>query len=313
MRKALEYNVSEGFKTKNFHCKVLDSNRFEITRARLSKEISEFMTNPGASTELALIYFSGHGHENARGGTLVTKDAISYDEGIRIQEIVDLANISTIPNIVIILDCCFSGHAGNGVGYASNTVLLRNGLTILTSSSVGQVSLENAEHGIFTSLVLDALKGGGADVLGHVSIASIYNYVDRILGPFDQRPLFKSHISNSLIISRVESRVSRVILYRLPELFPSKHAKLWLDPSYEPDKSWVEIAVSRDEEPRLAQWLNSSPDNESDFEQLQALESVGLVHPDTRTHMYNAAIHSESCSLTDLGKFYWELADRKMI
>jgi hypothetical protein len=41
----------------------------------------------------------------------------------------------------------------------------------------------------------DALRGGAADVCGNVSVAGVYAYVEQRPGPWDQRPLFKSHVS----------------------------------------------------------------------------------------------------------------------
>ena len=51
---------------------------------------------------------------------------------------------------------------------------------------------------MFTSLVLGALDGGAPDILGHVSVPAVYAYVEAALGAWDQRPLFKSHVSRVL-------------------------------------------------------------------------------------------------------------------
>lgn len=75
---------------------------------------------------------------------------------------------------------------------------LRDGLSILTAARASQPCLERGEAGVFTGLVCSALDGGAADILGNVSVASIYAYVDQALGAWDQRPLFKSHVSRML-------------------------------------------------------------------------------------------------------------------
>jgi len=43
---------------------------------------------------------------------IVTKDAINYDEGIAMTEILKMANASPVKNKVTILDCCYSGSMG---------------------------------------------------------------------------------------------------------------------------------------------------------------------------------------------------------
>ena len=43
--------------------------------------------------------------------------------------------------------------------------------------------------------VIDALDGGAANLLGSVSAPAIYAFVEAALGAWDQRPLFKAHVS----------------------------------------------------------------------------------------------------------------------
>lgn len=85
-----------------------------------------------------------------------------------------------------------------------------------------------------TSIVGDALLGGAADVRGNVSIASIYAYVDQRLGPWDQRPLFKSHVSTLIPLRRRASRVELEILRELPRWSVKATDQFALDPSFEP-------------------------------------------------------------------------------
>src|SRR5208282_4881092 len=87
--------------------------------------------------------------------------------------------------------------------------------------------------GLFTSLVVDALEGGAANILGAVSAPAIYAYVEAALGAWDQRPLFKSHVSSVLELRCCEPPIDRNILRRLPTLFPLPAEELSLDPSHE--------------------------------------------------------------------------------
>jgi uncharacterized caspase-like protein len=65
--------------------------------------------------------------------------------------------------VLLILDCCFSGSIGNPPnlqGEIENQALLREGVTILAASRPAQVSMEVGGHGVFTKLVMGALRGG---------------------------------------------------------------------------------------------------------------------------------------------------------
>ena len=65
--------------------------------------------------------------------------------------------------------------------------------------------------GVFTSLVVDALDDGAADLLGAVSAPGIYAYVEAALGAWDQRPLFKAHVSRVLVLRCCTPPIDREI------------------------------------------------------------------------------------------------------
>src|SRR2546428_12846457 len=117
-------------------------------------------------------------------------------------DVIAMANQSKVTEIVILLDCCHSGHLGNAPTIDNTKALLREGISILTASRGDQVSVETGGGGLFTSLVVDALEGGAADILGAVSAPGIYAYVEAALGAWDQRPLFKSHVTRVLALRR---------------------------------------------------------------------------------------------------------------
>ena len=59
-------------------------------------------------TEVALFYYSGHGHIDSIGGYLVTPDFSNHDFGVSLQEILTIANSSRCKDKIIILDSCYS-------------------------------------------------------------------------------------------------------------------------------------------------------------------------------------------------------------
>jgi hypothetical protein len=273
----------------NFDTQLLTSDHENVTRARLRKGIDDLFADPA---DAALLYFAGHGTENDLGGYLVTSDAAVYDEGVSLGDVLARANRSPhITEVAIIIDSCHSGWLGAVPGVDNMRASLREGLSILSASRSSQSSLERDGSGAFTELVCSALDGGAADILGNVSVASIYAYVDQAFGAWDQRPLFKSHVSRMLSLRSAKPAIDAAILRLLPEWFRSSDAEFPLSPRHE------HTAEPHDS------------DAEATFRCLQRCNRVKLVEPIGEEDMYYAAINGTGCRLTALGRFYWKLAD----
>jgi len=195
--------------------------------------------------------------------------------------------------VIIILDCCYSGACGSVPALDSDIALLREGISILTACRSDQTSMEYNGRGTFTSLIYNALNGGAADVLGNITIPSIYAYADQTLSAWDQRPMFKSHVSRLISLRKCYPEVELSILRKLPEYFSTPSYIFPLDPSYEPD------AVPKNEE------------HERIFGHLQKFRAARLLIPIGEEHMYYAAMRNKSCKLTPLGQFYWNLAKKE--
>lgn len=281
----------------NFDCVTLTAPPSGITRAALLEGIEQLFAH---EADVALLYFSGHGTENNLGGHLVTPDARRYSEGASMTEVLTLANNSPAQEVIIMLDCCHSGALGAvpAIDGANTNARLREGVSILTASRSAQAAVEIAGRGLFTSLVCGALEGGAANVIGDVTAASVYAYVDQSLGPWDQRPLFKGHVSKLTSLRRCKPLVAPATLRMLPQWFPRPDAEYALDPSYEPAPNGQPKAP----EERHAE-------HERIFRCLQDLRDAKLVVPVGEEHMYYAAMNRKACRLTPLGVHYWQLAN----
>jgi len=205
-------------------------------------------------------------------------------------DVLKLANQSKAREVVILLDCCYSGALGNLPDVDNTKTILREGVSILSAGRGDQVSVEAGGGGVFTSLVVDALDGGAANLLGSVSAPSIYAYVEAALGAWDQRPMFKSHVSSVLELRCCTPPIERTILRQLPSLFPLPAEDFPLDPSFERSSP------------------NKNDTNVVKFIDLQALSRIHLVVPVDAPHMYDAAMQSKACRLTSTGRYYWRLA-----
>jgi len=241
-----------------------------------------------------IFYFSGHGVPLKSGGFLVTQEGDLDDPGLAMDELLTLANCSRADSVLLILDCCHSGHLGNpqqGAGTGHYQSHLREGLTILAASRPAEPAAELYGHGIFTRLVLGALSGGAADVRGLVSAASIYAYVEQALGPWDQRPMYKSHADRLPPVRHCLPAVSNALLRDLPVLFTLPDNLLQLDPSYEHSCS------------------GSNFRNVNIFENFKKLRDARLLVTEGGEDLYYTALKNGRVRLTPLGQFYWRLAE----
>jgi hypothetical protein len=272
----------------NFGCRDLVSSPTIITRAVLKEAIDEVFSG---KMDVAFFFFAGHGTVNNLGGYLVTQDASRYDEGVSMADVIALANKSQSRECIIVLDCCHSGALGQIPALANNQVILREGVSVLSACRDTESAMESGGGGIFTSLICDGLRGGAADVCGKVTAASLYAYVDETLGVWQQRPLFKTHVSRLTSLRTCAPAVPPEILRLLPRYFPQADSEYQLDPSHEPDAQ------------------PSHPENEKTFGHLQKCRTARLVEPVGEDHMYFAAMKNKTCRLTPLGRFYWHRAN----
>ncbi len=284
--------------TKNFDVCIESDIK---TKSRLKGKIKELFNG---ENDVELFYYSGHGYVDTLGGYIVTPDYCEDDWGVSMNEILQLANQSSSMNKIIILDCCFSGAMGQS-NIDKNISPIGNGVTILTSSRSSETSMEINGHGIFTHLLIQALQGGAANLLGKITPGSIYAYIDQALGSWGQRPIFKTNITRFISVRDTLPHVKIEELAVLKDCFSTRNEYFSLDPSFEFTNSIDEQHVV------IEPYAN--PDNVRLFKILQKLESVDLVKPVGENHMYFAAMHSKACKLTPLGQYYWELLNKNRI
>ena len=274
------------------------SDRDQVPFRRLKDLVVELFKS---EDDVALFYFAGHGHVDATGGYICGSDSRRGDEGLPLAEIMALAGQSKARNRIVILDSCHSGAAGNDP-LRPATSEVTTGTTILTASRADEGAAEIGGAGVFTDLLIDALGGAAANLVGEVTPGSVYAHIDQSLGSWAQRPVFKTNVSGFVSLRKVRPPIDIEILRELPKLFPDHGYQLQLDPSFEP-----ELPSAGSPNPA------ADPENTKTFAQLQKLNRVGLLIPDTQPHMYHAAINSDTVRLTALGEHYRRLALKKRI
>ena len=268
-----------------------------ISRKQLKEDIVALFSD---DAEVALLYFAGHGHVEDSGGYLVTSECEDGDDGLPLEEVLNFANESRAKNKILILDSCHSGAAGTPKSLGDKA-LLSEGMTILTASSKDQYAQEIGGSGVFTSLLVDALNGGAANLLGDITPGSIYAHIDQSLGGWEQRPIFKTNVKAFTSLRKVSPPIQLSDLKQITTLFQTPSSQFPLDPSFEPQPPAPNHGIAPD------------PKNNRKFAVLQKLNRLNLVKPVGEDHMYFAAMNSKPCRLTVLGEHYWNLINKGRI
>jgi len=286
--------------TVNFDCKLLVGNgpTDRVDRNVLKDHVSELFKT---QSEIALFYFAGHGHIEATGGYLLATDSRRGDEGLSLTEVLTLANASPARNRVIVLDSCHSGIAGT-LPVPGNLAALSEGLTVLTASTADQYATEENGRGIFTTLLVDALSGGAANLTGDITPGSVYAHVDQSLGAWEQRPVFKTNVRQFVSLRRVPPSIKLDDLRRIVDFFPRADSEFQLDPTFEPELKGRDPGMPA---PAL--------ENTRKFAILQRYNRMNLVIPVDAPHMWHAAMQSKTCRLTVLGEHYRRLVEKQRI
>lgn len=275
------------------------SINFSVENILISEEKNVFNSNDlkrsikklfEGEEEIALFYFSGHGKIEEGNSMLCCSDGSS----ISLTYIIGVASESKIKNKVIILDSCFAGGIGD-IGIINNSSLIPDGVTILTACSKNQTAVERDSCGVFTKLFIEAMQGGYANLLGGITLASVYSYIETALSPWEQTPIFKTNVNNFVVLRKIKVPVTPEDLHNLVDLFEKEDDHFKLNPTFEPKSE------------------NSVKENTIIFELLQKFNKLDVVKPVGEEHMYYAAINSKSCKLTEKGKLYWKLVKKERI
>jgi len=278
----------------NFAVTSITSRDKRIDRSCLMRHVREALSS---NTDVLVLYFAGHGAARAGDVILCTQEGDVHDEGVAFSALLGLIHASTIDEVIVILDCCFSGGAGGNPVIGGDMSYVRPGVAILSASRHDELAEETQKgQGRFSFFLCAALEGGAADVLGHVGVIGAYAYLRESFGVGEQSPTFKCNVAKLHKLRRCTPAVPLAEIQRLPEFFKTGPAfEHPLDPSYEPTAK-----------PRHHQ-------HEAIFAILQRYRAAKLVEPIGVPHMYDAAIQSLPCRLTPLGRHYRHLVAQGLL
>ena len=155
---------------------------------------------------------------------------------------------------------------------------------MLTAAIPSQQAIEEKGHGIFTSLLAEALTGAASDLLGQVTPGAIYHYVDQALGSWEQRPIFKTNVTSWTPLRTVppgpgSPAIPRETLRKIVNYFPDPEQEFKLAPDYEftdPDHDNAKVAIFKDLQafaavrPGDSRWRRTHVLGRHEFQILQA-------------------------------------------
>lgn len=147
---------------------------------------------------LLLVSFSGHGMERGGQAFLLPSDAqisdqVSFleDTAINISRMRDLIRTTGVAQVMVLLDACRNDPGGRADAPNNMTQAYVNGFNFdvrnrevqafatIYATGVGQRAYEYTEkkQGYFTWAIVEALKGGGANSSGEVTLSELVKYV----------------------------------------------------------------------------------------------------------------------------------------
>lgn len=262
-----------------------------VERPELKEAVRQLFAD---DNEVVLFYFAGHGYIETTGGYLCAGDCKTGDDGLPLAEIMTLANKSPARNKIIILDSCHSGVLGEHTINAQITEI-SEGVTILTASTKEQYAAEVNGGGVFTGLLIDALGGAAANLIGQVTPGGVYAHIDQSLGSWSQRPVFKTNVKRFVSLRQVQAPLPLTDLQRIAEFFPSPGFAYELKPSYEPTEP------------------TANSEHNAIFAILQKYNRVNFLVPVDAPHMWHAAVGSKAVRLTATGEHYRCLVEQGLI
>ena len=135
--------------------------------------------------------------------------------------------------------------AGHSSGFDTLLAVVPENVSILTASRPSQRAAELVDRGIgrgglFTSQLIGGLRGAAADLLGDVSVPSLFAHASTGLqstieahGWPTQQAMFKANTDRRVVLRRAEPRIREEVLARLPETFKTPDAKVVLTMKHE--------------------------------------------------------------------------------
>jgi uncharacterized caspase-like protein len=190
--------------------------------------------------DLVLVYYLGHGKLDRNGGlclaTANTRPGALLATSIPTRHVRDLIEHSNCDQVVLLLDCCYSGAVGirGDVESELRIAMRASGSFILTASSAMQAAREEEPvtggdaMGCFTAALISGIESGAADLecKGEVLLSDLRRHLQRVVT--GQTPkFFADNASGDPLISLSPAAATTSLLGA--QVLSDLHAPQWLD------------------------------------------------------------------------------------
>lgn len=277
----------------------------DTARGRLEAAVGELVRD--AAGRHLFLYFSGH------GDTPFDDLALRASDGghIHVDWVMKMFTRCEAATVTIVLDCCYSGSAGDtGEVWSSDSVdgqraaTLRENLALMTASRRDQTARAGDGLSPFTRLLASGLRGGAADHQGHISIVDLFSFVSGYFLPDEQRPQLKINMTDvPFVVKRVEPRVSDDVLEKLTTWF-------------EEVGDWKELTRLHEGDRKSWPPTDKLSDLQREFDEIGRVRNLGMirsreVHEGQEEPHYWVAMNNNEIGLTPIGQWYWLKVKRR--
>lgn len=289
-----------------------------VGRRTLTDEVEAFFDlarehgsdgRPLPPTADLFFYFSGHATRRRTGQVeLSARDG----GGIDFTSLMAVLQRVHARSVTLVLDCCHSGNLARQPLY--DATLVAENLTILAASRSDEDALEDAERGgLFSERLKGGLRGAAADLLGNVTALSLYAHASGAFAEGHQRPTFKSHSVQPVVLRRAAPQVPIERLAQLTSIFGEVGTKVYLTEAHEGDETDPDFTDRRDPERRAY----TGTAKQIELDHLKAYRDAHLVVSDDGRDFYflctDTVRERKSVSLTPLGRYFWELTNAGLL
>lgn len=197
--KAIEEVLSDPARG-NFEVRLLTTPE-KTTREVLEDELYQIVKSSNRQPhDLVVIYFSCHGevYGNKKNFCLLPSNAvIEEDDEVKDTTVISVFDIARrlsntkVKNIIVLLDVCYSGGAGDALQYSIQNLSPDNSIYIIAAAQRDKIATQSSKlgHGIFTDALLCAFrqKPHRSDD-GWLTITDIQSFVSKTV---ESHPSFK--------------------------------------------------------------------------------------------------------------------------
>ncbi len=301
------------------------------TKPRIVNELLRFKAE-SAKNDLFVFYFAGHGTtaKNSRGrenGYLLTVDTTGdsiHETGVSMGLFKDICDTMPGKHILFLADCCYSGYGltrsitvkrkpakNEAINQYLKTITSTRAVQLLSAGGKNDLAHERNGHGIFTSFLLDVLKGKTSHKDdGVISVLEMASYIkQKVIKDTKgrQNPGF-GYLSGNGDVVFITGQQKRPV-FKLDDLLSLEEIETIYN---EAESLWEKGEFNKAEKKLTSAYADfrkhHSKDKKKNFRYLKVLANLSLkMEKNDMGAYYSQAIINESADELDISFGYSQL------